>query len=361
MAEPLKLLYSPAYVAELASAIEQQTRSFDAKAFTTAVLGGGWKTLELKQRMRRISGKLAEHVPGTYRGQLKTLKRLAPRFDGFRGMFFPDFVEVHGLDDFDASMQALEHFTRFSSSEFAVRPFIVRYGQRTMKVMRRWADDENEHVRRLASEGCRPRLPWGIGLAQFKRDPSPILPILERLRTDPSDYVRRSVANNLNDIVKDHPDLVLEIAQRWLGTSPDTDRLVKHACRTLLKRGDQRALKLFGHHDAVDVKVTSLSLSPKSVAIGTTLSFGFVLRAQSKTPARIEYAIDFVNSKGGATRKVFKVGEKSLDADEPLRMARSHRFTDFTTRTHYPGRHRITVLVNGIERATKSFAVVAPR
>lgn len=361
MAEPLKLLYSPTYVAVLASAIEEQTRSFDADAFKKSVLGNGWKTLELKQRMRRISSTLAEHVPGTYRNQLKTFRRLAPRFDGFRGLFFPDFVEVRGLDDFDASMGALEYFTRFSSSEFAVRPFIVKYGQRTMTVMRSWADDENEHVRRLASEGCRPRLPWGIGLAQFKRDPSPILPILEHLRADPSDYVRRSVANNLNDIVKDHPDLVLDIAQRWLGTSPETDRLVKHACRTLLKRGDQRALKLFGHHDCVDVKVTSFSVSPKSVAIGTSLSFGFVLRAQSRTPARIEYAIDFVNSKGGTSRKVFKVGEKSLVANEPLRIDRTHRFADFTTRTHYPGRHRIAVRVNGVERAAKTFAVVAPR
>lgn len=360
MAEPLKLLYSPAYIEELAIAIHEQTGSFDAAAFSKSVLGSGWKALELKQRMRRISSTLAQHVPGAYRGQLKTLKRLAPRFDGFRGLLFPDFVEVHGLDDFDASMDALEHFTRFSSSEFAVRPFIVRYGQRTMTVMRRWADDENEHVRRLASEGCRPRLPWGIALAQFKRDPSPILPILERLRADPSEYVRRSVANNLNDIVKDHPDLVLETAKRWLGGSKETDRLVKHACRTLLKRGDQRALKLFGHHDSVDVRVAAFSLSPKSVAIGTSLRFGFTLRARSRTPARIEYAIDFVNGKGGATRKVFKVGEKSLEANVPLRIERTQRFTDFTTRTHYPGRHRIAVLVNGVERATKRFDVVAP-
>jgi 3-methyladenine DNA glycosylase AlkC len=361
VAEPLKLLYSPAYIEELAVAVHEQAGSFDAAAFTRAVLGGGWKSLELKQRMRRISGTLAEYVPGTYRGQLKTLKRLAPRFDGFRGLFFPDFVEVHGLDDFDASMDALEHFTRFSSSEFAVRPFIVRYGQRTMVVMRRWADDENEHVRRLASEGCRPRLPWGIALAQFKRDPSPVLPILERLRADPSEYVRRSVANNLNDIVKDHPDLVLETAKRWLGESPETDRLVKHACRTLLKRGDQRALKLFGHHDSVEVAVTAFSLSPKSVEIGTSLRFGFALRALSATPARIEYAIDFVNSRGGTTRKVFKVAEKPLEANTPLRIERTHRFTNFTTRTHYPGRHRIAVLVNGVERAMKRFDVVAPR
>ena len=360
MPEPLKLLYSRAYIDELAAALGGSVGEFDSTAFTRDVLGNGWKSLELKQRMRRISNMLFEHIPGSYRAQLKPLRHLAPTFDGFRGLFFPDFVEVYGLDDFDASMQALEHFTQFSSSEFAIRPFIVKYGARTITVMQRWAKHPNEHVRRLASEGCRPRLPWGIGLAEFKRDPAPILPILEQLRADPSDYVRRSVANNLNDIVKDHPDLVLGIAKRWLATSPETDRLVKHACRTLLKRGDQRALRLFGHDDSVDVKVASLIVSPKTVVIGTKLSFSFVLRAGSHTPARIEYAIDFVNGKGTTTRKVFKIAEKTLDAKQPLPIERQHRFTNFTTRTHYPGRHRIAVLVNGVERASRRFDVVAP-
>ena len=360
MPTPLKLLYSRAYIEELATALGHSARAFDATAFTKSVLGNRWNSLELKQRLRRISSMLFEHVPGDYRTQLRPLKRIAPDFAGIRGLFLPDFVEVHGLDDFAASMDALEHFTQFSSGEFAVRPFIVKYGARTMAVMRRWARHDNEHVRRLASEGCRPRLPWGIGLAQFKRDPSAILPILEQLRADPSDYVRRSVANNLNDIAKDHPDLVLETATRWLGTSPQTDRLVKHACRTLLKHGDQRALRLFGHHDAVDVRVTSFSVGSKSVVIGSTLDFGFVLSAKTATPVRIEYTIDFVTKSGRTARKVFKVGEKRLEAHVPMRIVRRHRFTDFTTRKHYPGRHRIAALVNGVERGAKRFDVVAP-
>ena len=356
MRRPLKLLYSPRYVKSVADAVAAQSRDFDAAVFTAAVLGRGWGGLELKQRVRRISSMLHAHLPGEYLGQLGTLKRVAPGFDGFLATFFPDFVEVHGLDHFDASTHALQHFTQFSSSELAVRPFIVRYGERMMRVMRRWSRHESEHVRRLASEGCRPRLPWAMALPEFKRDPAPILPILEQLRTDPSEYVRRSVANNLNDIAKDHPDLVLGIAARWLGASPETDKLVKHACRTLLKKGDQQALRLFGHHDDVAVVVKGLRAS-ETVEIGSTLDFAFVVSSDAATPARIEYAIDFVKRAGGTSRKVFKIAEKDLAAKTPLRFERHHRFTDFTTRTHFPGRHRVTIVVNGVARATREFLV----
>jgi 3-methyladenine DNA glycosylase AlkC len=357
MPRPLKLLYSPAYVKRLAGDVVAVAPRFDAEGFAGAVLGRGWKDLALKQRMRRISGALGEYVPGAYRGQLATLQRVAPHHGGFLGMYFPDFVATYGLDDFDASIPALERLTRFSSSEFAVRPFIVRYDARMMNVMRAWAEHADEHVRRLASEGCRPRLPWGMALQRFKTDPAPILPILERLRADTSEYVRRSVANNLNDIVKDHPDLVLATARRWLGESPATDQLVKHACRTLLKRGDQRALALFGQHDVVPVKVR-LTLAATTIAIGDNLHFTFDLRSGMATPARVEYAIDFVKNGGGTSRKVFKIGERQLQRATPMDFARHHRFTDFTTRKHYPGEHDLAILVNGVERARRKFTVV---
>ena len=356
MAEPLKLLYSPAFIKMLAADVAAVSPGFDGNGFVRAVLGRGWRYLELKQRVRRIATTLAETVPGSYRAQLAVLARIAGNYRGFTGTLFPDFVEVYGLDDFDASMHALAQFTPYSSSEFAVRPFIVRDESRTLAVMRAWADDDNEHVRRLASEGCRPRLPWGIALQRFKVDPTPILPILERLRADPSDYVRRSVANNLNDICKDHPDLIIELATRWLGVSDATDQLVKHACRTLLKRGDQRVLRLFGQHDDVPVTV-KLTLPAKTVVIGQRLAFVCVVRADADTSARIEYVIDFVTKTGGVSRKVFKIGDRQLSAGVPLRLERKHRFTDFTTRKHYAGTHRIGIVVNGVQRARRQFAV----
>jgi 3-methyladenine DNA glycosylase AlkC len=360
MAELLKHRYSRQYIETLAVALKRASPSFDAAAFTRTVLGRGWNGLELKQRMRRIAQALHAHVPGNYRQQLRVLRAAAPGFGGFEGMFFPDFVELYGRDDFDASVDALAEFTRYSSSEFAVRPFIVRYGERMLAAMTRWAVSDNEHLRRLASEGCRPRLPWAMTLPEFKRDPAPVLAILERLKNDPSEYVRRSVANNLNDIAKDHPQLVLGIARRWLGTSAATDALVKHACRTLLKRGDAQALALFGHHDGVEVGVRGFKLAAPRIPIGTDLAFGFEVVSRTKQAARlrVEYAVDFVKSAGHTTRKVFKVAELQLDAGAAARFERRHRFRDFTTRKHYPGKHRIAIVVNGVQRAARLVELV---
>jgi 3-methyladenine DNA glycosylase AlkC len=361
MPEALKHRYSKRYVATLARAVARVEPRFDSDAFAAAVLGRGWARLELKRRLRRITETLQAFVPGDYRGQLAVLDRVAPGFGGFEAMYFPDFVELYGLEDFDASVAALARFTVYSSSEFAVRPFIVRYGERMLAVMRAWAAHPDENVRRLASEGCRPRLPWAMALPQFKRDPAPVLPILEALRDDPSETVRRSVANNLNDIAKDHPEVVLEIARRWLGRSQETDRLVRHACRTLLKRGDQRALRLFDQHDDVPVTVSRLQLGASQLPIGADLEFSFEVRAAGATRARIEYAVDFVKRNGSTSRKVFQVAIRPLAAGAPLVLARRHRFRDFTTRKHHPGRHRITILVNGVGRAHKDVRLVEPK
>jgi 3-methyladenine DNA glycosylase AlkC len=361
VADLLKHRYSKAYVATLAAALARAAPHFDKSGFERAVRGAGWPALELKARMRRITDTLHTFLPGDYRKQLAVLSKIAPDFGGFEAMFFPEFVAEYGLDDFAVSVAALESFTRYSSSEFAVRPFIVRYGERMLAEVMRWTAHPDEHVRRLASEGSRPRLPWAMALPQFKRDPQPLLPILEALRADPSEYVRRSVANNLNDIAKDHPDLVLEIAQRWVGESTATDRLVRHACRTLLKRGDQRALRIFGHHDEVAITVTALKIAAKEVPIGADLAFTFLVRAASDTSARIEYAVDFVKSDARASRKVFQIGVKPLSAATPLSITRKHRFRDFTTRKHYPGKHQITILVNGVARAEKVVRLLAGR
>lgn len=222
-----------------------------------------------------------------------------------------------------------------------------------MAVMKRWTAHDNEHVRRLASEGCRPRLPWAMALPEFKRDPSPVLPILEALKADRSDYVRRSVANNLNDIAKDHPEVVLGVAQRWLGKNKLTDALVKHACRTLLKRGDVRALELFGYRRTATVKVTGLRLSAVTLQIGGDLRFQFAIvhRAGRPVPLRVEYAVDFVKASGRTSRKVFKITEATFAPDSPRLFDRKHQFRDFTTRKHHPGKHRLCILVNGVVSA----------
>lgn len=349
MSSLLKDRYSPDYVKRLAAAVSEVWPRFDSSGYARTVLGDGWAGLELKQRMRRLSSTLHRFLPIPYARQIAVLEKAAPPFGGFEGMLFPDFVEQFGLDDFDTSVRALVWFTQFSSSEFAVRPFVIRYGARMMAVMRRWASHDNEHVRRLASEGCRPRLPWAMALPEFKRDPSSVLPILDALKADASDYVRRSVANNLNDIAKDHPEVVLGVARRWLGKRKITDALVKHACRTLLKRGDTRALELFGYRRTAGVKVTGLRLSTAKLGIGDDLRFQFVLSPGARRPValRLEYAVDFVKASGRASRKVFKITEGVFVPGKPREFDRKHRFRDFATRKHHPGEHRLSILVNG--------------
>jgi len=363
MPELLKHRYSPRYIAEVARAVHAQEPRFDGDAFRRTVLGHGWNELELKARMHRIAAALHAHLPGSYRQQLAVLKRVAPPFGGFEGMFFPDFVEQFGRDDWEASMAALEVLTRYSSGEFAVRPFIATDQARTLARMLDWAGDGDEHVRRLASEGSRPRLPWGMRLPVLIADPSPLLPILETLRADPSEMVRRSVANNLNDIAKDHPAFVLDVARRWHGERAETDALLKHACRTLLKRGDAGALRLFGHDHGAQVTVADFRFAAARLPIGGTLGFCFTVTLAQDEPAklRLEYAVDFVKANGSTSRKVFKVGERQYAAGEAARIERRHRFTDFSTRKHYAGAHRIAVIVNGVERASRTLRLTAAR
>lgn len=357
MADALKNIYHRGFFEDLARKIASVYPAFDESGFLARVFAPEWDDLALKQRMRRAATSLAAELPQSYGEALDIALAAADRCGGgFAYMLFPDFVEAFGLDDPDRSIPALARLTPYSSSEFAVRPFIVKYPERMRKQLMAWADDGNEHVRRLASEGSRPRLPWGMALQAFKRDPTPLLPLLEKLKEDPSEYVRRSVANHLNDISKDHPELVLELARRWLGKHPHTDWIVKHACRTLLKRCDPETLRLFGFAGAEGVRVEALRLHAAAVPWGGMLEGGFVLLQERPAPAslRIEYAIDYVKANGTRSRKLFKLSEREyVPGETTLSFRRSMR--DMTTRKHYPGEHGIAVIVNGEELANGRF------
>lgn len=360
MADALKEMYHRPFFERLAERIAGVYPKFDTDAFMNRVFTPDWDGLALKQRIRHTAVAFREGLPDDYPSALAIALEAADACgSGFEYIFFPDFVEVYGLDDPDLSIPALARLTRYSSSEFAVRPFIVRYPDRMLPQLMAWAEDESEHVRRLASEGCRPRLPWGAALTAFKRDPAPILPILERLKEDPSDYVCRSVANNLNDISKDHPDLVLDLAKRWLGRHPRTDWIVKHACRTLLKRCDAQTLSLFGFEGADGVEISGFApLGTASVPWGGTLEAGFTLTLNADGPRklRIEYGIDYVKANGSRSRKLFKLSEREYAPGSSVLTFRQS-FRDMTTRKHYPGEHRAVVIVNGEELAGFDFQV----
>ena len=226
-----------------------------------------------------------------------------------------------------------------------------------MAQMVAWSKHENELVRRLACEGCRPALPWAPAINSFKKDPTPILPILEQLKGDPSLHVRKSVANNLNDISKTHPDLVVKIAKEWYGKNEYTDWIVKHGCRTLLKKGNRDALAIFELHDVTSIDVENFTLWPASISINEDIVFSFSISAKEAAKARLEYGIDFVKSNGKRNRKIFKISEVSLKENEKRFYLKKHSFADASTRKHYPGIHTITLIVNGMERGKFDFKI----
>ena len=355
--EPLKHRYNQAYITKLAGVLAGIDVAFPKEQFCAEVMAEPWEELELKQRMRRITTTLRETLPQNYKTTIAILNKAAASFDGFLAMFFPEYVELYGQKDWETSLPALAWMTRFSSSEFAVRPFIKQDPTRMMGQMEQWATDENYHVRRLASEGCRPRLPWAMALPQFKQDPAPILPILELLKADPEEYVRRSVANNLNDISKDHPDLALNIAKRWLGHNPETDGLVKHACRTLLKAGRPEAMQLFGYGAPGNVSVDHAICHFAKIKIGGEQIFSCDITVPEPMKLRLEYAVNYVKANGSTSRKVFKISETQYKKGA-TQITRKQKFADLSTRKHYAGKHKIEVLINGVAKAEVAFELV---
>jgi 3-methyladenine DNA glycosylase AlkC len=358
--EKLKNHYNKPFITGVADAIKSPYPNFDKEQFIDLVFDKNWADKELKDRMRHIAVSLGKTLPGDYAKAVDILKILAPsikgisEFGGFLGMFCPDFVELYGLDAWEVSVAALEEFTKYSSSEFAVRPFIKQDAKKMMAQMQKWAENDNHHIRRLASEGCRPRLPWAMALPEFKKDPSPILPILHILKDDDSEYVRRSVANNLNDIAKDHPEKVIDIAKQWHGKNTNTDRLVKHACRTLLKKADKKTLEIFGFSNNDAVIVSSLQVDKNVIKIGDDITFTCNIEIKKSGKLRFEYAVDFMKANGKTSRKIFQLKESDY---QPCNISfnKKHSFKELTTRKHYSGKHNIAVLANGVEVASLEF------
>lgn len=359
MAEPLKNIYTHDYILNLAHKVKAHYEPFDTQRFISFVFSQEWEALELKARMRHIALQLHTFLPLSYREQLALLKPISQDFYSFEAMFFQDFVEVFGLEDFEASMEALAVFTVGSSSEFAVRPFLMKYEKETLAEMKIWAKSENEHLRRLASEGCRPRLPWAVALPKFKQDPRQVLEIIELLKNDPSPYVRKSVANNLNDISKEHPQVVREFVQRNQGSSKELDWICKHASRTLLKKGDSETLKLFHLHSMHDINIKNFSYD-KSIKIGEDFHFSFTLDAKENIGnIRLEYAIEYLKANKQHTKKVFMLRQGKLEL-KCKTFAKKQSFKNRTTRKHYGGEHFVSVLVNGEEKVRGMFVLETP-
>ena len=328
----------------------------DAKGFLKLV-NDDLESRSLMQRLHQSAVAAETALPGSYRQKVAVLQKLAPKIGHeFVAIFLCDFVATFGLEDFDFSMEALRFFTCFGSAEFAVRPFIAADQKAALKTMLRWTKDADEKVRRLASEGSRPRLPWGLQLKALVPDPEPTGAILEALKDDESLFVRRSVANHLNDITKDHPERVLARLEGWDLEKEPLRWIAKHACRTLIKRGNPRALKLFGFGGKTAVEA-SLSLKPAQLALGDRLHIEAILTSTSPKTQRlaIDYVIHYVKARGVAFEKVFKWTEIDLPARKAVVLTKSQVIRDFTTRKHHPGHHRVELQVNGTRVAKAGF------
>ena len=368
MADLFKNLYNKNFFDAFTESIQNVIPSFNRKTFLTEVHTEKWKSMEFKQRMHHVAMVLNNHLSQYFRESIQQLKDIISdlRLNGIADkvkypelvfMLIPDYIEHAGLDEFDISIDAFEHITTFTSCEFAVRPFILKYQEKMFYKIMEWTQHENEHVRRLASEGCRPRLPWAMALPYLKIDPSPIFPVLENLKSDPSEYVRRSVANNLNDISKDHPQTIIDIAKQWHGKSEETNWIVKHACRTLLKAGDQEVMQLFGFAPPEEVEIRNLELLTDTISLGSYLEFNFELinHFSKQEKIRLEYAIYYLRQNGSHSKKVFKISEKDYPAKSTTQISRRQLFKPMTSRALYPGEHLVSIIINGHEVEERSF------
>ncbi|MCY7784960.1 MULTISPECIES: DNA alkylation repair protein [unclassified Bacillus (in: firmicutes)] len=353
----LKEIYNEKLLSRLIHHVKASYPDFNQDRFEEHLLKEEWPGLALKERMRRITVSLYETLPKHFGEAVAILRDAAPHFKGLSGILFPDYVEQYGLAHWDESIHALEYFTQYSTSEFAVRPFLLLDQDKMIAQLLAWSEHENEHVRRLASEGSRPRLPWGKSIPALKSDPSPVLPILENLMQDESLYVRKSVANNLNDISKTHSHLLRKVADQWYGTHPYSDWIIKHAYRTLLKKGDKQALALFGYENADSIQIHDLTCQPSRIAIGESIAFSFSVRSDRDQKVRIEYAIDFVKARGQRHQKIFKITETTIRKNETKSYTKNHSFKDLTTRKHYKGTHTLSVIINGETKDSLDFEI----
>ena len=364
----LKDFIDEGLVAQIADRIVMVHPAFERDGFVRAVMAE-LESLELKQRFACVADKLRDYLPNDYPIALDVLLRILDDADGrfepiddagFRLLPIPTFVYRHGLGHVEASLDAMYFITRHTSCEAAIRPYIIQYPQATLARLHQWALDDDEHVRRLVSEGSRPRLPWWPQLTDLIADPTPTLALLERLKDDPSLYVRRSVANHLNDIGKDHPALLLERMEAWSADAGEERRwLINHALRSLVKGGDQRALAILGYGPAA-VTLEKLALNPMALDFGEELKFSFALRNVGDVAQNlmVDFVMHFRKANGKTAPKVFKLKKMRLAADERAQIEKRFAIRPISTRKYYPGRQRLEIQVNGTVLGGADFELV---
>ena len=378
MAEPFKNMLNADLVRQAAVHLQRTTPGFDATHFNRLATSG-LDALEMKARAMHICAALEATLPGDFNTAAQALTAaLAPAeagepmallhgmHGGLRGwILWPvgEYIARHGQHNPEVALQALHALTQRFTAEFAIRPFIVQHPALAFSTLQRWVRDDSPHVRRLVSEGSRPRLPWGLQLKSLVADPSPTLPLLLALQDDASQTVRRSVANHLNDIAKDHPQLVAQWLHEHLPDAPAARRaLLRHASRTLIKAGDAQVLKAWGLGGTFKGSAT-LTVAPARVALGGEVTFTLHLQSSTKRAQTlaIDYLVHHVKAHGGTSPKVFKGWQIELLPGAEVRLKKRHSMRPVTTRRYHAGCHGIAVQINGRVVAESSFVLSLPK
>ncbi len=376
MPEAFKNVFNVKLIRGMSKHFKAQWPMFDAKAFVKTA-AENLDELELKQRSEQIMNAMIRYLPDDFKkaGEI-ILASLSPALEGdifditvddkgiagWAIMPITHYVAVQGHEHFKLSMCLFKELTKRFSSEFGIRFFLISSPKKTLSTLKKWCKDKNRHVRRLASEGSRTRLPWAMCLPQFIEDPAPLIELLEILKDDKEEYVRRSVANNLNDISKDHPDLVADIASKWMkAASPQRKKLIRHACRTLLKKGHKKTLQVFGYKSP-KLAQSVIKLKQGKLVFGAALEFSLRLSSEFKSdqPLMIDYIIHHQKANGTTSPKVFKWRTKVLPANGLLEISKKHTIKKITTRVYYPGKHVLEVMVNGVSVGSKKFKLLMP-
>jgi 3-methyladenine DNA glycosylase AlkC len=365
MSEPLKNIFSREMVEDLADILKEKRPDFDRRSFLTLTMKN-FDSLELKERIERIAASLGEFLKGEFRENVELLLGVKDRFNPFQGLIFPAYAALKGLNgkDFDVAMKYLAEFTIGSSSEFGVRPFIAADPDRAMRHVAKWAQSGKTDLRRLASEGIRPRLPWGGSLKVFIEDPQPVLKILETLIQDPELYVRKSVANNLNDISKDHPETVISFMKKHYGKNSLTDWILNKGARSLVKANNMEALKILGYAGKKDsgpaVESVDFRISGGKIKIGESIRIKYDVKmaSENKTKTRFSYKLVYPTKSGKKGSKIFFLKETSFTGGIRITAERLISFRNLSTRKQVPGVHEIFFLINGQSFKSRKFTLV---
>lgn len=364
--EPFKNIYNSKSIGRLAQEIKIHCPEFRNQEFKKRALVK-LTQLEMKERVIQIAEALHHSLPGpetkNIRYLVKSMKsKSQPNgIDGFMLWPYSYYIETYGIDHFDVSMKALYELTQRFTAEFGIRPFLENEPDQVYKLLKKWAGDKNEHVRRLVSEGTRPNLPWGKKVSHLPKNLAKNLQLLELLKEDPSEYVRKSVANHLNDISRLDPKLAVRTAKKWSKIETvEMNRIIKQALRSLLKQGDSGALALLGYKKSIPSKVTNLKISKSRIKEGESFEAQFILTNQAKKTSNfmVDYSIHYPKANGKLSEKTFKLKVLSLDGNQKTLVRKKISFKKVTTRRHYPGKHLLEIKVNGVVKARNHFLLL---